>query len=95
MEPWYRRPFFSVCQNLVCLIGSVWLTANILSQVMFYIDNGRIYDGIEMLEALGRWYWVVLVLEVLAWLFLGRFLLRKTMAKVRGTADASQAISGP
>ena len=50
---------------------SIWIASNLFSQAVYMGFNGVPYSGIEMIQSLGPWYYVLVAIEVLAWIYVG------------------------
>lgn len=59
----------------------VWTSSNILSQTMYIAEHGVTYDPMPMLQSLGPWYAVLLVIEMAAWLGVGAWFTSKLFRK--------------
>ncbi len=80
--------FFSgICVNCTWTALVVWLAANIISQVIFFIKYREPYDGVEMLKTLGNWYWLIFGLEIILWAVLGALLIKKAKIKLEILLD--------
>ena len=49
----------------------VWFAASLFSQMAYLAINGTPYDVAPMLESLGSFAWVLIIGEIIVWLFLG------------------------
>ena len=61
------------------IILVVWFIANLLSQLVYISINGTPYDGIAMLTSLGRYYYLIIAIELFLWLWLFSFLMIKAI----------------
>ncbi len=61
------------------IILVVWFIANLLSQLVYILINGTPYDGIAMLTSLGRYYYLIIAIEMFLWLWLFSFLMIKAI----------------
>ena len=50
---------------------SIWIASNLFSQAVYMGFNGVPYSGIEMIQSLGPWYYVLVGLEIIAWMYVG------------------------
>ena len=60
--------------NILWFAVLVWFSSSLLSQSAYMAIHGLPYDAVSMLESLGPFYYVVVLLEVAMWgglLFMG------------------------
>ena len=60
----------------------VWFGASLFSQVVYMAFNGMPYDANLMLESAGPIAWIVIGLEVLAWIFIVVFFSGKVVNRL-------------
>ena len=70
---------------------SIWIASNLFSQAVYIGFNGTPYSGIEMIQSLGMWYYVVVVFEILAWIFVGIHLSLKVIRNLQVKATPQTA----
>ena len=70
---------------------SIWIASNLFSQAVYIGFNGTPYSGIEMIQSLGLWYYVVIVFEILAWIFVGIHLSLKVIRNLQVKATPQTA----
>ena len=80
-----------ISSSLLFWMVSIWIASNLFSQAVYMGFNGTPYSGIEMIQSLGPWYYVVVVLEVLAWIYLGIHLSLKGIRNMKVKATAQMA----
>jgi len=66
-----------------------WFSASLLSQAAYIGTHGLPYDGTMLIESLGPWSWILIALEGIIWLMVGKLLLNKYQS-VR-TTDSTAA----
>ena len=57
----------------------VWFSANLISQLIYMAIYGGPYDGVGMLASLGWIYYVIIVAELLLWVWLLGVLILKVI----------------
>ena len=67
---------------LMITILAVWFVANLLSQALYMSINGSPYDGVAMLASLGRYYYLILAIEVFLWLWFFCYLSVKAIKQI-------------
>ncbi|MDP7312810.1 MAG: hypothetical protein QF831_05180 [Candidatus Thalassarchaeaceae archaeon] len=55
----------------------MWFSANVLSQAAFIGTHGVPYDAATILDALGPWSWVLIVIELSVWIIIGAIIIHK------------------
>ena len=60
----------------------VWFGASLFSQVVYMAFNGMPYDANLMLASAGPIAWIVIGLEVLAWIFIAVFFSGKVVNRL-------------
>ena len=60
----------------------VWFGASLFSQVVYMAFNGVPYDANLMLASIGPIAWIVIGLEVLAWVFIAVFFSGKVVNRL-------------
>ncbi|MEL0331545.1 MAG: hypothetical protein VW982_04940 [Candidatus Poseidoniales archaeon] len=79
--------------NILWFAVLVWFSSSLLSQSAYMAIHGLPYDAVSMLESLGPFYYVVVLLEVAMWgglLFMGWLKLsRARRAEPAPTAAAA------
>lgn len=69
--------------SLLFWMVSIWIASNLFSQAVYMGFNGTPYSGIEMIQSLGPWYYVVVGFEILAWIFVGIHLSLKVIRNLQ------------
>ena len=60
--------------TLLWMVILIWFCSNVLSQAIFMGMNGYPYGSDLLLNELGEWYWILLVIEVFVYaIILGVF----------------------
>lgn len=60
-----------ISSTLLFWMVSIWIASNLFSQAVYMGFNGVPYSGIEMIQSLGPWYYVLVGLEIIAWMYVG------------------------
>lgn len=60
----------------------IWVTANILSQLIFLAEYGEPWKAEWLIIQLGPWYWLLAVMELAVYALVLFLILRKAHAKV-------------
>ena len=60
----------------------VWFGASLFSQVVYMAFNGVPYDANLMIAAVGPVAWVIIGLEIVAWIFIAIFLSGKVVNRL-------------
>ena len=64
--------FSSPAMNrLTILFVAVWFAASLLSQAFYMGIHGEPYSSMLLLEVMGPWYVLLIIIEVLVWFTLG------------------------
>ena len=53
--------------NILWIAVLVWISSSLLSQSAYIAIHGLPYDAVSMLESLGPFYYLVLLLEIIIW----------------------------
>lgn len=54
-----------------------WFSASLLSQAAYIGTHGMPYDATILIHSLGQWSWVLIALEGIIWLMVGKLLFNK------------------
>lgn len=60
-----------ISSSLLFWMVSIWIASNLFSQAVYMGFNGVPYSGIDMIQSLGPWYYVLVGLEIIAWMYVG------------------------
>jgi hypothetical protein len=60
-----------ISSSLLFWMVSILIASNLFSQAVYMGFNGVPYSGIEMIQSLGPWYYVLVGLEIIAWMYVG------------------------
>ncbi len=60
-----------ISSSLLFWMVSIWIASNLFSQAVYMGFNGVPYSGIEMIQSLGAWYYILVAIEIFAWLYVG------------------------
>ncbi len=80
-----------ISSSLLFWMVSIWIASNLFSQAVYMGFNGTPYSGIEMIQSLGPWYYVVVGFEILAWIFVGIHLSLKVIRNLQVKATPQTA----
>jgi len=80
-----------ISSSVLFWMVSIWIASNLFSQAVYIGFNGTPYSGIEMIQSLGMWYYVVVVFEILAWIFVGIHLSLKVIRNLQVKATPQTA----
>ena len=80
-----------ISSSVLFWMVSIWIASNLFSQAVYIGFNGTPYSGIEMIQSLGMWYYVVIVFEILAWIFVGIHLSLKVIRNLQVKATPQTA----
>ena len=73
----------TISSSLLFWMVSIWIASNLFSQAIYMGFNGTPYNGIEMIQSLGPWYFVLVALEILAWIFVAIHLSLKVIRNLQ------------
>ncbi len=65
--------------RIIMFTAIIWFGASILSQALYMGFNGRPYDSMMMIELLGPFYLLVIVIELMIWSLIGLVLFNKLL----------------
>ncbi len=65
--------------RIIMFTAIIWFGASILSQALYMGFNGRPYDSMMMIELLGPFYLLVIVIELMIWTLIGLVLVNKLL----------------
>ena len=80
-----------ISSSVLFWMVSILIASNLFSQAVYIGFNGTPYSGIEMIQSLGPWYYVVVVFEILAWIFVGIHLSLKVIRNLQVKATPQTA----
>lgn len=80
-----------ISSSVLFWMVSIWIASNLFSQAVYIGFNGTPYSGIEMIQSLGPWYYVVVVFEILAWIIVGIHLSLKVIRNLQVKATPQTA----
>ena len=80
-----------ISSSLLFWMVSIWIASNLFSQAVYMGFNGVPYSGIEMVQSLGTWYYILVAIEIFAWLYVGIHLSIKVFRnlQVKATIQTS------
>lgn len=65
--------------RIIMYSAIIWFGASILSQALYMGFNGRPYDSMLLIEFLGPYYLLIIVIELLIWGMIGLVLINKLL----------------
>ena len=65
--------------RIIMFTAIIWFGASILSQALYMGFNGRPYDSMMMIELLGPFYLLIIVIELMIWALIGLVLVNKLL----------------
>ena len=68
-----------LASRIIMFTAIIWFGASILSQALYMGFNGRPYDSMMMIEFLGPFYLLVIVIELMIWALIGLVLVNKLL----------------
>lgn len=68
-----------LANRIIMFTALIWFGASILSQALYMGFNGRPYDSMMMIEFLGPFYLLVIVIELMVWALIGLVLVNKLL----------------
>lgn len=68
-----------LANRIIMFTAIIWFGASILSQALYMGFNGRPYDSMMMIEFLGPFYLLVIVIELMIWALIGLVLVNKLL----------------
>ncbi len=68
-----------LANRFIMFTALIWFGASILSQALYMGFNGRPYDSMMMIEFLGPFYLLVIVIELMIWALIGLVLVNKLL----------------
>ena len=66
--------------RLMIFVAAIWFGASLLSQALYMGFYGKPYDSLLLLEIMGPYYALIIVIELLIWAIIGLMLVNKFLA---------------
>ena len=63
--------------RLMISVAAIWFGASLLSQALYMGFYGKPYDSLLLLEIMGPFYALIIVIELLIWAMIGLMLVNK------------------
>ena len=70
--------------RLVISVAAIWFGASILSQALYMGFYGIPYDSMLLLEIMGPYYALIIVIELLIWAMIGLMLVNRFLSSKLG-----------
>ena len=59
-----------------------WSAANLFAQAIYMGINGVPFDGIAMIDSLGNWYYLLVIVEVAVWMYVALYFGKRFLLKM-------------
>ena len=59
-----------------------WSAANLFAQAIYMGFNGVPFDGIAMIDSLGSWYYLLVIVEVAVWMYVAVYFGKRFLSKM-------------
>ncbi len=59
-----------------------WSAANLFAQAIYMGLNGVPFDGIAMIDSLGNWYYLLVIVEVVVWMYVALYFGKRILSKM-------------
>ena len=59
-----------------------WSAANLFAQAIYMGINGVPCDGFAMINSLGNWYYLIVVVEIAVWMYVAMYFAKRFLSKV-------------
>jgi len=59
-----------------------WSAANLFAQAIYMGINGVPFDGFAMINSLGNWYYLIVVVEIAVWMYVAMYFAKRFLSKV-------------
>ena len=66
-----------IVTRLTIIIAAIWFGASLLSQALYMGFYGMPYDSMLLLEIMGPYYALLIVIELLIWAMIGMMFINK------------------
>ena len=73
-------------KSLICILA-VWIASNLISQFLYIVSHGSPYDGLLLLQSLGPIYYLIVITELLLWVFALIFISRNAIKFVNSNNE--------
>ena len=73
-------------KSLICILA-VWIASNLISQFLYIVSHGSPYDGLLLLQSLGPIYYLIVITELLLWVFALIFISRNAIKLVNSNNE--------
>ncbi len=65
--------------RIIMFVAMIWFGASILSQALYMGFNGRPYDSMLMIEVLGPFYLLIVLIELAIWGLIGLLVINQLL----------------
>ncbi len=79
----FNKSSFIQFSHLLIVILGIWFSANLISQLLFISHYGNPYDVFSLLVSLGPIYVVIIIAELILWIWLIGFFIIKILIRLR------------
>ena len=59
-----------------------WSAANLFAQAVYMGFNGVPFNGLAMIDSLGDWYYVIVLVEIAVWMYVAMYFGKRMMSKL-------------
>ena len=73
-------------KSLICILA-VWIASNLISQFLYIVSHGSPYDGLLLLQSLGPIYYLIVITELLLWVFALIYISRNAIKLVNSNNE--------
>lgn len=73
--------------KLFLFMVMIWSAANLFAQAVYMGFNGVPFDPIAMVESLGKWYYVLLFIEIAVWAYVVMYFGKRLLSRMNPPAQ--------
>ena len=67
-------------------MAMVWASANLFAQAAYIGFYGVPFDAFAMIDSLGNWYYLLVVIEIGVWVYVAIFFVKRLLFKINSPA---------
>ena len=60
----------------------IWSAANLFAQAVYMGFNGAPFDGIAMIDSLGKWYFLLVMVEAAVWVYVTLYFGKRLLSRL-------------
>ena len=64
----------------------IWSAANLFAQAVYMGFNGVPFDGIAMIDSLGKWYYLLVMVEAAVWVYVTLYFGKRLLSRLNPPA---------